>query len=909
VAIKVLPDAFASDHDRLARFQREAQLLASLNHPNIAAIYGFEHGPTKVGPYEPDGGDSVGAELARPVQAPADVGAGFSRPIHALVLEFVEGPTVADRIERGPIPLDEVLPIARQICDALDAAHEHGIVHRDLKPSNIKIRDDGTVKILDFGLAKLSGAADSGVVGAGFSRPEATHSPTLSVAFTGVGMILGTAAYMAPEQARGKPVDKRADIWAFGCVLFEMLTGTRAFDGTDATEMIAAVVRGEPEWSALPAATPPKLLALLKRCLQKDPKLRVRDIADVRFELDEIHRAPAAPESAAVAPARVPMWRRIMPYAPMLLVTAAIATYAGFAFRPEPSRPLVRFLITLPEGELFSSTGRHAVAISPAGTHIAYSAKERLNLRPLDQMESLPVRGTEGSAIANTAGRSPFFSPDGQWLGFWQNGQLKKVAVSGGAPVALCAADNPFGVSWGADDTIVFGQGAKGIMRVSGAGGTPELVVKVDAGQTAHGPQMLPGGRELLFTLKPEGAGLWDESQIVVQSLDSGERKVLIKGGTDARYLTTGHLVYALQGTLLAVPFDLKALAVKGGPVALVDGVANAGEVTGAAHFSLSMDGTLAYIRGTAVTTAANRKGLAWVDRQGREQPLKAPARFYRYPRISPDGERVALDVQDEQRDIWIWNLRGETLTRLTLSPEMEQYPVWTPDSRRVIFASQRLGAAGYTLFRQAADGTGRLEQLWQNTSAVYPQAVTPDGTRLVATQDGGTTLRDLIMLPISGERQPQPLVQTSFTERNAEISADGRWLAYDSNESGRFEIYVRPFPNINDGRWQVSTTGGTRPLWARNGKELFFLDFTSSTLMSATVATAPVFTVTNVTKLLDYTPYNGVDAGRTYDVAADGRRFLVIKLTAGQTQNAPQSITVVQNWSEELKRRVPSGN
>jgi serine/threonine-protein kinase len=548
-----------------------------------------------------------------------------------------------------------------------------------------------------------------------------------------------------------------------------------------------------------------------------------------------------------------------------------------------------------------------------------YGANGRLNLRRLDQLVATPIRGTEGALTSLVASaRNPFFSPDGRWIGFWQNGEMKKVSVEGGAPIALCPADNPWGASWSADGTILFGQGPKGIMRVPAAGGTPELVVEVDPGEMAHGPQLLPGGRAILFTLRPSGAETWDESRIVVQSLTTGERKEVIKGGSDARYLSTGHLLYTRGGTILAVGFDVDALEVIGGPVSMIDVVSVAGAIaTGAAHFSVSARGTLVYIEplGSGVTA---RRTLVWVDRNGRETAIKAPARAFRYPRLSADGLRLALDSSDEQRDIWIWNFAGETLTRLTHDPATETYPIWTPDGQRVIFNSTSAGSAGIlrgNLYWQAADGTGAAERLVASENNQAPAAVSPDGTTLLFSEDTTNGNSDLMWLPLQGDRRAQPLVQTPFIERNGAISPDGRWLAYESNESGAFEVYVRPFPNVNEGRWQLSAGGGSAPAWARSGRELFFMTPDGQRLMSIPVLDASpgaAFRSGTPARLFDSREYAGPTSqanafGRWYDVAADGRRFLMLKDVSGpEGTPPPQSITVVQNWDQELKRLVP---
>jgi Tol biopolymer transport system component len=865
VAIKVLPDALASDAERLARFQREAEVLASLNHPNIAAIYGLERTDTTT----------------------------------ALVLELVEGPTLADRLTGGRIPIDEAFPIARQICEALEAAHEHGIIHRDLKPANIKLRPDGVVKVLDFGLAKAL-ATESSVSNAGLSNSPTITSP---VAMTGVGVLLGTAAYMSPEQAKGKPADKRSDLWAFGCVLYEMLTGRRAFEGEDVSDTLAAVLRGEPDWSALPLATPAPIRHLLRHCLAKNSKGRIGDASIARIEIDDVQNDPQGVQS--VANRRVHLtWA-----AALALVTLTAAAALIWTFQPGfmPSSRLARFTITLPMGQQFSGPGHRTVALSPDGDAIVYTANGQLHMRALDQLAAVPIRGTEGTE--NRAGRSPFFSADGQWIGFWQDDQFKKVSIAGGAPVVLCSARNPWGVSWTAENTIFYGQGAQGIWRVSGDGGKPEQVVKVDTSQIASGPQLLPSGHAILFTLVR--ATEPDAPQIVVQSLDTGMRRVVVEGGTDARYVPTGHLVYALENSLMAVPFDVAALAVTGGPVSLVEDVATGSDGV-LAHFSVSNDGALVYVPTDAVGEFARRM-LVWVDRQGRETPINAPRRRYVYPRLSPDGTRIALDVRDQENDIWIFDLARESLTRLTFGPARDVDPLWTPDGKSVIYSSGGGLAGARNLFRRAADGTGTVEPLTQGTAGMFPSAITADGHALIFQEGrpaGGTAADrgDLMLLPLVGERRPQPLVQTAFREMNAEISPNGHWLAYQSNESGQEEIYVLPFPKVTaGGKWQVSTSsGGTRPLWARNGRELFYESM--GALMRVSVAGTSTLQAGPPSKLFDAGSFlRGAPADRPYDVSTDGRFLMIKEGSAVDEPAASARLVLVLNWFEELKRRVPT--
>jgi serine/threonine-protein kinase len=868
VALKILPEHLTGDLERLARFQREAQVLATLAHANIAHIYAIEETPAASG------------------------------GTRALVLELVEGPTLADRVAQGPIPADEAIAIAKQIAEALDAAHEQGIVHRDLKPANIKLREDGTVKVLDFGLAKLGADSADG------SSLGGSLSPTLSVAFTGAGTILGTAAYMAPEQARGRKVDKRADVWGFGCVLFEMLAGAKAFDGTDATEMIAAVVRGEPTWSALPADTPPAVIALLRRCLQKDPRQRLRDIGDARHELEQANAPVAA--LAAASPAR-PSRRRMVAWAAAALVLAMGVGIGAWLLKPEPERAIRQFEIPLPANQPLTFPGRHMLAVSPQG-HIAYAANNQIYLRLRDQLVATQVTANKASVV--NAPRNPFFSPDGEWLGFWADGQLQKVAITGGAPVSLTRANNPWGVTWGADGTILYGQGPDGIYRVSENGGTGERIIQVKDPESAHGPQLLPDGRTVLFTLAPQPSS-WNQAKIVAQSLDSGTRTDVLSGGTDARYVTTGHLVYALNGTLLAAPFDPTRLQLTGGAASLVEDVAqtNVGQ-TGAAQFSLTPDGTLVYIPSSSTIAGNATRTLVWLDRQGRETPLKVPPRAYRYLKISHDGTRAAFDAQDDNRDLFIVSLTTGITTPITFDETLEQYPLWTPNDERVIYASSVDGPSN--LFWRAANGSGKPEQLLKATNPQLPQAITPDGSQLIFVEITTDRGEDLMILPLTGERRAAPLIATDDRERNAELSPNGRWLAYESNKSNRDEVWVTPFPvSPAKGEWKVSVQGGTRPVWVSDS-ELAFVEpgeGGAGRLMTVAVRESNgALQAAPPEKILETVDrYTLFPISRTFDFAPDGRRLLTVR-TLASTSQEPESalrLILIQNWFEELTRRV----
>ena len=752
VAIKVLPEGFSRDNERLARFEREARLLAQLNHANIATLHGLE---------ESDG-----------------------QPF--LVMELVEGETLAERIARGPIPVDEAIPLFIEIADGLEAAHEKGIIHRDLKPANVKISPDGKPKILDFGLAKAFAQEDD-------LSAEMSQSPTLTRG-TALGVIMGTAAYMSPEQSRGKKLDKRTDVWAFACCLYEALTGRKVFEAEDVSLTLAEVMKSEPQWDALPIEVPASLRVFLKRCLEKDPKRRVRDIGDVRLAMEGAFEGHGASEETTSHPSG---WRPSVGLAAaaalMLSVVTGLAVWSLSTEDPSPSR-VTRSSLPLPSGVALTG-GWGFVALSSDGSRLVFSANERLYFRALDDSRATPIRGTEGGA------RVPFFSPDGEWVGFRTGSQLKKVAIGGGVPIRVCDVDPVQGASWDADDSIVFAQRGIGILRVSAFGGTPEVLVPLeDTSEVGWGPQILPGDKAVLFTMG-DGSN-WDAAQIVVHSFETGVRKVLIQGGR-ARYVSSGHLVYVLEGTLLAVPFDVEKLAVMGGPVPVVEGVTT--NLVGTANFSVSDTGSLVYVTGQTAQT----KVLVRVDRQGNEEVLKAEPRPYNHARISPDGNSVALggwDLAGVQR----WDFARQTMTRLTFAAAQDGYPVWTPDGRRLVFASQRDGAMN--LYSKAVDGTGAVERLTEAPSRQIPNAFTPDGNRLLY-YDEESSGGGLAVLSLDGASEP--VLATEHDELNAEISPNGKFLACESDESGQYEIHVRPYPNVDAGHWQISEDGGTRPLWA----------------------------------------------------------------------------------------------
>ena len=877
VALKVLPDVFSGDGDRRARFEREAQLLATLNHPHIAQIYGLE-----------------------------DSAAG----IHALVMELVDGPTLADRIAQGPIPVDEALAIARQVAEALEAAHDRGVIHRDLKPANVKMTADGAVKVLDFGLAKLiEPTAASGATGATAQSPL-TLSPTLSVQATYAGVLLGTAAYMSPEQARGRSVDHRADVWAFGCVVYEMLTAVRPFAGDDLAETIGAVIHKPVDWSRLPANTPSAVRVTLERCLEKDPKRRLRDIGDVRLALSGAFETPAAP--VAVAPSRRSRSPVLAGVAGALAVGATAAALVVWAMTRPPAPRVWRFAVVTAAGQQVAGTNAdRQLAMSPDGRRIVYVSGPGTD--PGGGLILWPFDRFAGEALPGiTQARAPFFSPDSEWVGFFGGpggSELRKVAVSGGPAIPICPAPGgPRGATWTRDGTIIFATNTAttGLFSVPAAGGEPKMLTKPDAarGERDHiFPSALPAGNAVLFTIT--GA----QPQVAVLELATGRQKVLIPGATHAEYLASGHLVYAAAGTLRAVRFDPEKLVIVGEGVPVVDQVAVTN--TGAAQYAVSQTGSVVYIAASVAGGAFTARELVWVTRAGgRQEALGAEARPYTYPRLSPDESALAVNILDQQNDVWVWDLRRRTLQRITFDASTDFAPVWTLDSRSLIFASARSGTPN--LFRRPADGTGMDQRLTNSPAVQWPTGFTPDGKTLILHESAaaatGVDVRRLVLENVKdGKGATEPVVESPFNDEAGEVSPDGRFIAYHSDRSGRGdEVYVQPYPNTGDGLWQVSKGGGTRPVWSKDGREIFYLDPTTA-MMSVTVHTKPSFSADNPTKLFDGPWYAG-QPGRIYDVSRDGRRFLMIKAaTSGQGAPAPATpLNVVLNWTEELKQRLP---
>jgi serine/threonine-protein kinase len=887
VAVKVLPAHLAQDAGRIARFKREAQIVATLNHPHIAAIYALE---------ENDG-------------------------VTALVLELVEGPTLADRLHDGPLPLNDALAIARHTADALEAAHAKGIVHRDLKPANIKAPPTGTVKILDFGLAKavtVEGARDL------------SHLATLHA--TQEGMIFGTVTYMSPEQARGQAVDAHTDIWAFGCVLYEMLTGRQAFQGETFTDCLAAILGREPDWHALPPSTPASVADLIRRCLEKDVSQRLPRIGDARRELEAVlatitQRVMPAPAARA---AKRPY--RVLACAAAIAAVLVAAAFGGRAIRQLTLAP-ERADIGLANDEFIPSTQSSELALSNDGALIAYASAKRMSAMPnmdnsagaaaedpgdaadvgssmpsMAMVEQIYVRARGGNTarpLGGALGSAPFFSPDGKWLGFWHQptGTLRKVAVSGGAPVKICdAVSGIAGAAWGPDDSIVFAW--FDLFRVPASGGSPTPLLKVDEQRGERffrHPSFLPSGKAILFTIGMADNYSYDDAEIGVVSLETGAKKILIQGGTSPRYSPSGHLIYARDGKLMAVPFDADKLEITGQPFPVADGVFMSAN-TGMAAFAISSAGHLVYAAGPE---ERGTRLPVWVDRQGHKSALPLPPRSYLHPRLSPDGRQLAIEVEGASHDIFTYDFARDVFTKMSFDGA-SHWPLWTPDGRRLTFRSWKTGTM--TMWWMPADRSASPQLLTNLGSMQSPESWAPDGRTLAFTQmDDPERGSDIYLLPLDGDRKPHPLVQTKFSEGSPKFSPDGAWLAYSSNESSQPEVYAMAYPGPG-AIIKISTNGGTDPLWRRDGRELYYRngDQMLAVEVSAGRSVQSTFSKPRVLWSGHYLAGAGSSCGMAgptsanYDVTANGQRFLMIEDASPSAEC--ERLRVVSNWSIELK-------
>ncbi|MHC4327374.1 MAG: protein kinase domain-containing protein [Planctomycetota bacterium] len=846
VAIKGLPAEVLEKPEARSRFSREARLLASLNHPNIATIYDeFE---------EVEG-------------------------VCYLILEYVPGQTLAERIAGTRLKLDEALSIALQITEAVAAAHERGVIHRDLKPSNIKITPEGKVMVLDFGLAKAAGG-------------EAADQQSTA---TEPGRVIGTAAYMSPEQARGKPTDKRSDIWAFGCILYEMLTATIPFKGETFSDTLANVLQTAPNWEALPERTPTNIQILLLRCLAKDPRRRLRDIGDAGIEISE---TLADVESGGVVTAPLPGVSRtsrlrwlIAAIAGVVFVAAAASLVTWSLKLPTPMPPS-RFPISPPQSQMLNED-RSQIAVSPDGKRLIYvggiGRNSQLILREVDQVEGQELSETTGAL-------QPFFSPDGQSIGFSSGGKLKTLFLDGGRPKTLCDASALMGASWGQDGVIYFSPATTtGLWRISADGGDPESVTTPHQEKDEFGhwwPEVLPGGEAVLFTIWKTNL---NDVQVVALLRETGELRTLLIGGSHARYAPTGHLLYAESGTLMAAPFDLKQLKVGEPRRPVVEGLRQS-PTAGDAPFCFSQDGLLYYVRGGEWLA---RRQLVWVNRQGEEvEQLSLPPQAYADLRLSPDGRRLALAKFERGAfNVWVYDLPSGPATQLTFESNNSS-PLWIPDGNWLTFTSWRAGP--FDIYRVPVDRSGNDEPL---VTGPYDQVATswsPDSKILLFTETSPVTGEDIWFLSVEDSNTPRPLLCESWNERSGVFSPDGNWIAYQSDREGSDEVYVTPFPGPVAKK--ISTGGGHQPMWSRDGKELFYR--AGDKMKAAIIETEPEFTVTDSEELFAGKHLAGW--GRSYDVSGDGQRFLMVK--EGEEKRAATQLIVVLNWFEELKRLVPTG-
>jgi eukaryotic-like serine/threonine-protein kinase len=874
VALKLLRPEMLEDASGTARFEREARTLASLNHPRIATIYGFE---------EQDG-------------------------VRFLALEYIPGPTLADRLQRGALPIRDVIPVARQIAEALEAAHSSGVIHRDLKPANIKLSEDGHVKVLDFGLAKPMPRRTRAAV-----SPDSAR--TMTAKLTQTMTIVGTAAYMSPEQATGKDLDVRTDIWSFGCVLYETLTGRRPFGGATTTEILAAVLEREPDWEALPNGVPSRLLLLLKRCLRKDVNGRLRDIGDARIELEDL---AAGVEEAAIPRAAGSTTRRTVLGT---LASAAIGAAAGagavFSIRRydgATDRRLTRFTIAPPEPGMLDPSFNRRVAIAPDGSRIFFNAAipgaNAFYSRSLGEVQSNRVKDVP------SGGAGAFFSPDGRWVGFLTaytggygypsagaSNRLRKVALSGGAPVTICSVDAFCGATWAEDGNIYFVDALPGgLVSIPGEGGTPKEVLKVDfdKGERLYKyPCALPGGA-LLLTLGSADTPTFDDARIVAYSPASGMKKVLVEGGTHPRYSPSGHLLYARDGKILAVSFDPQRLHVQGQPSVVLEGV-QMSRNTGVANFDISRTGDLVYVAGICDGGA---RTLVWVDRSGKAEAVPLPARSYLHPRLSPDDGRFAVEVEGTNHDLYVYDVDRGVLANIT-ADGVSHWPVWSPDGAELAFRAGPMGH--FRIWRAPADRSRTPQQVSGVGQAQSAESWSPDRRTIAYTAMGFTQPPKIMTAPVDGSRAAEALSNEKAPEGSPKFSPDGRWLAYCSNESGKAQVYVQAFPGPGP-KLQISTDGGTDPVWKRSGGELYYRN--GDSMMSVDTKTAPAFTAGKPTELWRGHYSHGMSSscgppGATssnYDVTADGKRFLMIK-DDDQDRAASRQIVVVIGWAGELAR------
>jgi eukaryotic-like serine/threonine-protein kinase len=870
VAIKVLPQHLADTPEARQRFEREARAVSALNHPHICTLH--------------DVGSQDGTEF--------------------LVMEYLEGETLAARLEKGSLPLEQVLKIGAEVADALDKAHRQGIVHRDLKPSNIMLTKSGT-KLLDFGLAKAVVPLATGMT--------LTAAVTRTTPVTQQGTIVGTFQYMSPEQVEGKEVDARSDIFSFGAVLYEMLTGRRAFPGKSQLSVASAVLEKDPEpISSLQPLTPPALERAVKRCLAKEPDDRWQTARDLLLELKWITEAG----SQAGVPSPVAFHRKMRERlawatASLFALIAIVSTIDLLLRAPKPSQPVRLSAEIGVDANLYTAAHGSAAVLSPDGTRLALLAtgadqKRRIYIRPLDQLQATALSGTENALM-------PFFSPDGQWLGFFADGKLKKVSVQGGAPVALCDVPSGRGGSWSEDGSIVFAPDIRAaLLQVPATGGTPQQLTTLDkpSGEvTQRWPQALLGGKAVLFTSNTHG-GVYEDADIVVYSIASRQRKVVQHGGFYGRYVPTGHVVYMHEGTLFAVPFDLNRLEVTGSPAPLVEGMrADPGD--GAAHFSFSQTGNLAYVPGRSV---AQNLSIFWMDRLGKLTPLRETPGDYLRPAFSPDGKRLALQINDGKRsDIWVYEWARDTLTRLTFGGEFNISPAWTPDGQRITYGGvERRG--DYDLSWKRADGAGDAVRLTQTGSPKINLSWRPDGKVLAFEQAIPGGHWNIMTMTIEGNEksgwkpgEPKPfLAGSDFDKGQPAFSPDGRWLAYSSYESSTNEVYVTPFPGPG-GKWQVSTGGGLFPKWSRNGKELFYRTPDNTIMVAAYTASGDTFRP-GKPRLWSPVQFTEVGGNLNFDLHPDGQRFAVLRAPAAGEAAPVNKVNFVFNFFDELRRKVPPG-